>query len=213
MDESQILPLGWKGYFERFVGPILSRDRFFLGMVLSLLVAAAEAFALAALVPLHTVEPYVIQIDGKGRVNASGVVTVTVGRPTSAELTYWVGHWARSLFLVDPAYSREALRSAYLFTDGPAVGQMKSFLTGRSSPLVKLGADPALRTQVVVRTVRAIGPDEAYVVLQVKNLLTGSTAEQGVTLSYRLEPPKKVEAALVNPIGLHVTNFSLDGGT
>lgn len=213
MDESQILPLGWKGYFERYVGPILARDRFFIGMVLSLAVAAAEAFALAALVPLHSLEPYVVQVNTQGRVIASGVVAASNGQPTTAELTYWLGHWASGLFLVDPAYSRKNLRDAYLFTDGVAVGQMKAYLTSSDSPLARLAADPALRTQVAVRTVRAIGPHEAYVVVTVKNLLTDKSVEQGVTLSYRIEPPKTVAAALVNPIGLHITNFSLDGGT
>lgn len=212
MTSADITPLGWKGYFERFVTPILQRDRFFIAFVFAIVVAGIEGAALLTLIPLHTTVPYVIETDAQGRVVASGVVTHSVGEPTTASTTYWLGKWVSNLYLVDPAYTRANLQSDYFLTQGPAVGQFSRFIQGASSPVSLMQANPALRTSVVVKGVRSIGLHEAYVVVDVKNHLTGIVTEHGVTLTYQFAPPTNVQQALKNPLGLQITNFSMGGG-
>lgn len=211
MDKPQVTPLGWKGYFERYTAPILARDRFFLALLVSLALNGVMGFALASLVPLHSRVPYVVQIDSQGRVQASGLLARTIGKPTTAQLTYWLGRWVSYLYVVDPAYSQPNLSRAYAFTQGPAVGQMQRYITSDASPLSRLKANPALRTAVSVHSVHSIGPDEVYVVVLVKNLLTGKSQQHGVTLGYSLSPPSDVASAMNNPIGLVVNSFSMNG--
>lgn len=212
MDKRQISPLAWKGYFERFTVPILARDRFFIALVVALAVAGTEAAAITVLLPLRRREPYIVEVNSQGRVVSSGTLAHAVGQPTTAQLTYWLGRWVRDLYVVDPSYSQRNLREAYLLTHGPAVEQMGRYLQSKASPLARLNAHASLRVTVTIKTVRRIGPHEAYVVARLNNQLTDQRNEKGVTVSYRLQAPNTVKAALANPIGLQVTNFSTGGG-
>ena len=206
--KTELDPLGWKGFYERFAAPLLSRDRFFIGMMFALAVAAAEAVALAALVPLHREVPYVIGVNTKGQVRGLAPIASS-GTPTGAELVYWVSRWVSDLYKTDPAYSGMDLKEAFLFTQDAATAQMNQFLApGAKNPITLLAKNPSIRITVAIHDVRRIGAKELYVVADLTDTLTGASEEKDVTLNYQLTPPKTVKDAIRNPIGLHITNFT-----
>lgn len=198
-------PLGWKGYFERFALPLLQRDRWFIGMLLALGVAFAEAAALATLVPLHTVVPYVVETNALGEVINSGRVLPT-GDPSSAQITYWVGQFFKDLYTVSPVSNKKDVSQGFYMTEGPAVAQYSRFMK-KHNPITLISDNPSLRVTVHIDGVSTVNSDTVYVTGTKTNQLTGQTTQINATITYATSPPKTVKQALINPIGLKVTNF------
>ncbi|WP_198034210.1 type IV secretion system protein [Acidihalobacter ferrooxydans] len=188
----------------------MQRDRFFIAMMGALAVALVEAGALVALIPLHKVEPYVIKVNTNGAIVSSGVAQSSV-RPSTAQITYWVGQFAKNLYTIEPGQTRANVAQAYYLTQGAAVGQFSRFME-KHNPVRLLQANPALRVTVKIQGVSEIARNTVYVTGQVVNHLTGRRAALGMTVSYALAPPKTVSAAMNNPLGIHITNFVIQEG-
>lgn len=209
MAKTSIDPLAWKGYFERFALPLLQRDRFFIAMTLAILVAGLEGVALVSLIPLHTVKPYIIKLNQTGQVVSAGPVGQE-HKPSSAEVTYWLGQFVSYLYTVEPGVVKNNVINAYYMTRGAAVGQFTRFMK-QHNPVHRLSNNPSLRTTVKITGVSEIARDTAFVTANVTNHLTGVEKPIAFTVSYTIKLPKTVKQALRNPIGLHVTNFVVQG--
>lgn len=211
MAKETINPLAWKGYFERFALPLLQRDRFFIGMVLALIIVAIQSAALIMLLPLHRVEPYIVKINNSGQVVSSGEIA-SQGKPAKAEITYWLGQFVTDLYTVEPGAVKRNVSQAYYMTQGAAVQQFSRFMK-KHNPVHQLANNPSLRTTVKINGVSVIAKNTAYVTASITNQLTGNKRSIAITVSYVSKPPKKVAAALRNPIGMHITNFVAQGNS
>jgi hypothetical protein len=88
-------------WFERYGCAVVDRNRLFVGWVLTTLALLAACIALVVLLPLKTVEPYVVKVADNGLAIADRAAAQRY-RPGRAERTYFVSRWVQQLLTVDP---------------------------------------------------------------------------------------------------------------
>ena len=88
-------------WFERYGCAVVDRNRLFVGWVLTTVALLAACLALAVLMPLKTVEPYVVRVADNGLAIPDRAAAQTY-RPGRAERTYFVSRWVQQLLTVDP---------------------------------------------------------------------------------------------------------------
>ena len=206
----KIKPFALKGYFERYGRPVVERNRLW-GLVLLLSVGvAALAGAIGRMAPLKTVVPYVVQVNSKGVVQGIPV-KLRSPPPTHAQLRYWLALWVRQLLAIEPVLSRRGLSQDYQMTRGDASVEFLNFLK-RYRPVGRLTANPALRVVVGISSVNFLGGRNVYVKAVTRDEITGVQKDWALTLTYQLVPPRTVEEAYKNPLGLRMTNLSISEG-
>lgn len=195
-------------YFERFAAPVLARNRLYVLVILQSLALAALALALVSLLPLRRTVPYLVREHTSGRVTTLALA----GRaytPDRNTLRYFLGRWTVRLLTLNPSLTVSDLTDDYRMTRAAAVAQFADWVH-RTDPLQKLARG--------VRTVH----------LQSLSFLPGSVAlircrtsarsirggrlkrvEWLITLNYIIIRPRTPEAILHNPLGLFITDFTI----
>lgn len=197
-------------WFERWGAVAVERNRWFAAFLAALAAAAAMAVAIAAMMPLKTVVPYVVRVDDAGRASADPAGAQRYA-PGEREIKYFLAEWARKLYTLDRNLTERWLQEAYAFTAERAVSEFTGWVE-RERPIAALAENPRLTRTVMVNSVSLLPNGVALIRLTTET--RRSASEQPVrspvliTASYAVVEPKTEEQILRNPIGLYVTHFS-----
>ena len=199
-------------FYERYARPILDRNRLFVVAVLEGLAIVALAFALAGLAPLKTVVPYLVQVHNNGSVEVSDALKSGPWTPSKASLTYWIGLWSRELLTVDGPMTRPKLQKAYGIIRGNAVSQFIHYIK-TYQPIKQATENPNLSQTVKISNITFVPPNIALLHLRTitvdTNRLIHRSSSWLLTITYGIVPPQTRRALYLNPLGIYVTNFTL----
>ncbi len=198
-------------YFERFAAPVLARNRLFVLLILQTFALTALALAFLVLLPLQKTVPYLVRERPSGRITTLSLHGLPY-TPAHNTLRYFLGRWAIRLLTLNPSLTLANLTDDYRFTRGAAVAQFADWVR-TTAPLRRLAHHASQ-----IRTVR----------LESLSFLPGSvvlircrTTERSsrgarvhrvewlITLNYVIIRPRTPEAILRNPIGLFITDFTI----
>ncbi len=183
------------------------------------IVAALEAFALAALAPLKTVTPYTITVDRQtGYVQmASGLKLGTLTQDQAVTQSFLVQYViARETF--DATDLREAYRKVVLWSAGDARAQYERLMQ-RTTPDSPLALNsPTSLVSVTVKSVSLLSPTTALVRFDTTReeggQPTGAIQSFAAVLAFRYtNAPMSMGDRFLNPLGFQVTRYRRDSET
>ncbi len=185
----------------------------------AVIVAALEAFALAALAPLKTVVPYTITVDRQtGYVQmASGLKPGVLSQDQAVTQSFLVQYViARETF--DATDLRDAYRKVMLWSAGDARAQYERLMQ-RTTPDSPLNLySPTSLLSVTVKSVSLLSATTALVrfdtTRQEGGLPTGATQSWAAVLAFRYtNAPMTMGDRFLNPLGFQVTRYRRDSET
>ncbi|WP_082350212.1 virB8 family protein [Novosphingobium sp. AAP1] len=179
-------------------------------------VAIAEAFALVALAPLKTVEPYTLLVDRQtGYVEALKPLERQSIAPDAALtrsflVQYVIARESFDLGSIKVNYRKTALWSA---PEARAAYIVATQATNPTSPLASLPRTAQIEVQV--KSVSSLGPATSLVRFRTHraDLAASAAADQdwAAVISYRYSgDPMTVQDRLINPLGFQVTRYRRD---
>jgi type IV secretion system protein VirB8 len=179
-------------------------------------VAIAEAFALVALAPLKTVEPYTLLVDRQtGYVEALKPLERQAIAPDAALtrsflVQYVIARESFDLGSVKANYRKAALWSA---PEARATYIAATQATNPASPLASLPRTAEIEVQV--KSVSSLGPATSLVRFRTHraDLAASPATDQdwAAVISYRYSgDPMTVQDRLINPLGFQVTRYRRD---
>jgi type IV secretion system protein TrbF len=197
-------------WFERYGCAIVDRDRMFVGWVLTTLALLAACAALLVLMPLKTVEPFVVRVADNGSVVAERAAAQRY-QPGRAERTYFVSRWVQQVLTIDPFLTERQLAEAYRMTSGLATQQLLDWMKS-DRPIERLKKDAGLHRSVSIVTVAPLDDTvlQVRVRTETRSLVNAAlTRTYQITVHYAIVPPKTEAEIIQNPIGLYVTRFNI----
>ncbi len=199
-------------FYERYARPVLDRNRLFVVAVIEGFAIIALALALVGLTPLKTVVPYLVQVHNNGSVEVSDALKSGPWTPSKASLTYWIGKWSRELLTIDGPRTRPQLQEAYGIVRGNAISQFMTYLN-QHKPVSQAAEDPNLSQTVKINNLTFVSPDIALVHLETITVNTNKRINHNnfwlLTIIYGIVPPQTRSELYNNPLGIYVTNFTL----
>ncbi len=198
-----------QAWFEVQGAALVERNRWFLVSLILGLGVFLSGIALALLLPLKTVVPFVLDRSENGAVAVSNT-RVQVYHPAESEKRYFLAQWVRQLLTLDPHLTPTYLSEAYQLTRGKATVEFTDWVQ-RNQPMAELRKDPTLTRTVAVSSVSLI-EDEAALLRVVTERRNGGNPmarrEKFVlTLHFAVVAPEREEEVLKNPAGLFITHF------
>jgi len=200
------------GFAEIYGSSMVREQRWFIVTTLCVLLAISTVAAIALLLPLKQVRPYVVEVNpGTGMVNRP--VEVLNVDPSLAVIKSELARWTEAMYTLDPLRTREAQRWATERVADKAVGQAAEF-RARERVYERITREPDLVREAKVAAVDASQKGTAFVfVTTTERVGAGTpTGEQikryRLTINYKLLPPTDEAKLIANPLGLYVTFFS-----
>ncbi|PZP64982.1 MAG: hypothetical protein DI596_00600 [Azospira oryzae] len=197
-------------WFERWGSVEVERNRWFAAFIAATTACVALGVAIAAMMPLKTVVPYVIRVDDVGRVQAdpAGAQRYT---PGERELKYFLADWARKLYTLDRALTERWLREAYAFTAERASTQFAEWVE-REKPIAAVSGSGAKSRTVAVNSISFLPGNVALIRITTETFRSANERPERkpilITVNYVFVEPKTEEEILRNPLGLYITHFS-----
>ncbi|TXF11595.1 type IV secretion system protein [Pelomicrobium methylotrophicum] len=197
-------------WFERWGAVEVERNRWFAAFLAAMAGCVALGVAIAAMMPLKTVVPYVIRVDDVGRVQADPAGAQRYS-PGEREIKYFLAEWARKLYTLDRALTERWLREAYAFTADRATNQFAEWVE-REKPIAAVsGANPPTRT-VSIQSISLLPNKVALIRIVTETRRYAQAAPERkpvlITATYTFVDPKSEEDILRNPLGLYIIHFS-----
>ena len=198
-------------WFERYGSAVVEKNRYFVLLVLAIIMIAAMGFSIAALTPLKTIVPYYIKVSGDGSATVdSSSAGSTDYKPGESEKRYFLANWVTRLLTIDTYLTRKNIKENYIQTSGKATDELTNFIHD-AKPVELMVADPSLTQTVKINGINFLQDDAALVKVTTERRTKDTTETKSwlVTLHYVLVPPKDPDEILKNPIGLLVTHFDV----
>jgi type IV secretion system protein VirB8 len=185
-----------------------------IAAVASLLAGAAIA-AIAALVPLKTVEPFVVRVD-----RATGSVDVMSGLKGQADLTYeeavskyFLSVYVRARESWLPAAAQANFRQVSIMSTAEEQRRWAELFRPVNPVSPQLAYGPNGQAEVAIRAISFVTPSVANVRYQ-KIVRQGSQVTQSdwiSTIGFRYTAAPMLEAdRLLNPLGFQVSSYRAD---
>lgn len=198
-------------WYERYGSAVVEKNRYFVLLVVAVVMVIAMAFSIAAMAPLKTVVPYYIKVanDGSVSVDSSGIGSSSY-KPGEAEKKYFLAGWVTRLMTIDPYITKKNINDNYLQTSGKANDELTAYLRDQK-PIEAMTADPNLTQTVKINGINFLQDDAALVKLSTERRTKDNVETKSwlVTLHYVLIPPKDPDDILKNPLGLFITHFDV----
>lgn len=195
-------------WLERMGSPIVEKNRWALVAILLAFCLLAALIGYNQLLPLKTVEPYIIEVDkltGEARASTAKASSYA---PQEREIRFFIARWARQLIEINPG-TPDALKSAYLNVRGVAIDEFKEFLQ-KTNVFAEMRTDPALIRTAEISSINFIQDRVALIRLVTTTRSTRGISEQKrfiINMNFELSPPKEEAQLLENPLGFYVTHF------
>lgn len=198
-----------KGLFERFGGPIVDRNRWFIGFVIMSGVAIAELQVINNMLPLKTVVPYMVTVKDTGKVEGTPVETINFTPDENAK-RYFLKDWVTKVFTLDRFLTEKYLIDSYKLVRGQGSEEFRQFIE-TNKPLIALRSDPNLVQAVVIRSVSFIQDSAALVRIRIETRNSEGVrfADKLVTIHFSVVKPNTEQEIYENPIGLYITHFAV----
>lgn len=179
-------------------------------------IALLEAIALVFLMPLKTVEPYVVTVDKQtGYVEAPRAVQPGPMSQNEAVTQSFLANYVLSRETFDATDLREAYRRVQLWSGGNERSAYLRFMAADnpSSPVKLYPSTTIVKT--TIKSVSLLSPTTALVRFQTERLDAGAAV--GLVLAWNAAisfqysgSPLRMEDRLINPLGFQVTRYRRD---
>lgn len=195
-------------WLERMGSPIVEKNRWFIMAILLAVALVLGAFAYTKILPLKSVQPWIVEVDKlTGETKASSVQTTSYV-PQEREIRYFLARWVRQLTEIGPSTPRD-LQEAYKFVRATAVDSFKEYLQ-TSHVFAELKRDPTLRRSIEISSITFIQDGVAMIRVVSTTRTTLSMPVQKrfiIKADFILDPPKSEMEIQENPIGFFITHF------
>lgn len=198
-----------KGLFERFGGPIVDRNRWFLGFAFMCVICLVQTYAITVMLPLKTVVPWMVTVKDTGKIEGTPVASINFV-PDENSKRYFLKDWVTKVFTLDRFLTEKYLIDSYKLVRGQGSEEFRQFIE-TNKPLIALRSDPNLVQAVVIRSVSFIQDSAALVRIRVETRNSEGVrfADKLVTVHFSVVPPKTEQEIYANPIGLYITHFAV----
>jgi len=197
-------------YFERGVAASIQRNHAYLLSLILAIGLAGVPWAAGYLLPLKSVETFVITKTDGGRLVADGE---PVGKwsPDSDSIAYFIGYWARNVFDINRSTVESTIAEASSMVVGNAIEQLRD-LRKRDNPLALLRDAPNLSRTYEYKTINFIRDDVALLRFKTITRIPGTQPKEqsyAMTVTFVRVKPTSREQVMRNPAGLFISNFNL----
>lgn len=197
-------------WFEAYGSSIVEKSRWFTIAVAEMVCIVALVIAIATMMPLKTVVPYVIKVSSEGNVTATAA-GVQAYKPEEREIRYFLSQWVTKLYTLDHSLTEQHyLPEAYALTRDKAIDEFTSWID-QNKPLVVLQSNPTLTQSVIVKSISFVQEGVALVRFRFESRTTEKViiTDRLLTIHYAVIPPKTEKEIYENPIGLFITHFAV----
>ena len=198
-------------WFERMGEPVVEKNRWFIVALVIGLALVASMTMNSMMLPLKTVEPYVINVNKEsGAVTASSVRAQDY-KPAEPEKKYFLARWIEQLITLDPGVSEYNLRQAFAFTRGKAIQEYTDYMN-QTQPLRRLRDEKTLTRQVRIVSVGFVQDNVANIRFVAEERQIGSQPvikRYTAILHFEVVPPITEKDIIFNPVGLFITHFAI----
>lgn len=199
-------------WFELYGKPIVERNKL-VSAVLSLsFVIGLMAIAIASMMPLKEVKPYVIESDATGAVTPKPAAAQDF-TPSTNQVRKSLYDWTILAFSVEPDRVAANLTQAYDFLRGSAIERFTTEIINDRKPIERSKKDLTYRVNVSVISTNVLADGRALVRFKTKetarNLDKPIEATWALNIQTSFDPPKTEEEIFKNPIGIYIIDFSL----
>lgn len=199
-------------WFERYGSSVMGSNRLFILAVILAVATIAQSLAIFVMMPLKTVQPYVVKVSDDGQATATSVGTVAY-QPGDAEKRYFLADWVTKLLTLDKYMTENNLVAAFYRTRNKGSSEFSDWVD-QNKPAEALNLDPSLTRAVAIRSISFIGDGAALVRASLETRTSAQSAQMKknviVTIHYALIPPTTEKEILENPIGLYITHFAIN---
>lgn len=189
----------------------VGNHRMFLIALVAMLLAGAEGVALLMQSGTNVAVPWVVEVNGERGLMAKPVRVESI-RPSEAVIKAELAKWTQKVFTIDSALTPQLFREANVMTKGLGTSQFTEFRV-QQNVIERMTKDASLQRKAEIRSVDASQPGVAFVFVTTQEA-QGTTSNAGtasyrVTLRYELDPPRKEQDILSNPLGLFITSMNV----
>lgn len=198
-----------KGLFERWGGPVVESNRWFIGFVFMCFVCGGQTYAISTMLPLKTVAPWMVTVKDTGKVEGTPIEAIKFAPDENAK-RYFLKEWVTKVFTLDRYLTEKYLIDSYNTVRGQGAEEFKQFID-TNKPLVALRSDPNLVQNITIRSVSFIQDSGALIRirLETRNGEGLKFTDKLITVHFSVIPPKTEEEIYANPIGLYITHFAV----
>jgi type IV secretion system protein VirB8 len=202
-------------YADRYESIYVSRNRWLVTALTSLILAALQAGALLCLVPLKTSVPFLVKEE------ASGAITTVTRLAGNGSITYdeavrkfFLGRYLSQRETYDPVDLADNYRAVDLMSDQAESRAFKEAISSsnRSSPVIVYGNQA--RRLIRMKSIVFLNDHTAQIRFTATVQRSASLPQPSdwiATVAFRFGPPPSLEAdRLVNPLGFAVTHYRID---
>ena len=198
-------------WFERMGEPVVEKNRWFVVALVIGLGLVASMTMNSMMLPLKTVEPYVINVNkDTGEVSASSVRAQQY-KPAEPEKKYFLAKWIEQLITIDPGITEYNLRQAFALTRGKAIQEYTDFMN-QTQPLRRLREEKTLTRQVRILSVAFVKDNIANVRFVAEERQAATTPvikRYAAIIHFEVVPPVTEKDIIFNPVGLFITHFAI----
>lgn len=212
MENTPINPKAQGAAIDRSVAPIMRGNKLMILMALQTIAIAVLGGAIYQMIPLKTVEPYIMRVDATGRTESAND-SLEQFNVNDAQKAYFLSRWIESFMSLKKDRVEEGLKNATRFTRGVASKKLADWIKD-NNPLAASIANPNLDIHTQIIAVNAIGDDQALIRFQTvtrgePNASAPTKSHWSLTAKFILVKPATAEEADFNPVGLYVVDYSL----
>ncbi|MFO0433145.1 MAG: type IV secretion system protein [bacterium] len=204
-------------YFDSVGAPVVQAQRLFLLTVLMGGITLASLVALIGLLPLKSVEPWLVSVRTDGTVSTGDSVAVPLRNwtPDQAVLNRELFTYVSALLTLNaefPKLIEDDLRKVFNRSRRNASQQFADHIK-RTDPFGRMRADRSLVRTVARNTITF--REAGYALVRVTTTERSTTLQQPVvkrylvTVTYELTPSIRPAELNENPLGLHITSFEI----
>jgi type IV secretory pathway TrbF-like protein len=204
--------------YEGRMGTAVVLRRFMtLWAVCATLVSVALAASIWVMMPLKTIQPYVVEVNkmtGEARAASAGISAKNF-QPGEAERTRVLAQFVDNVLGIDPRkdITSDRIERASEVARGKASEQLASHLR-KTTPIKVILEDPNFSRRVTVRAVNFIrDASTASIQVRIEDQTVGRPATQKnyiVKADYAFDPPKNLDEITRNPLGMYVIDFAIN---
>lgn len=212
MENTPINPRAQAAAIDRSVAPIMRSNKLMILMALQTIAIVVLGLAFYQMLPLKTVEPYLMRVSETGRTEAANELLEKYN-VNDAQKAYFLSRWVESFMNVKKDRVEEGLKSAARFTRGAASKKLAEWVK-ENNPLAVSINNPNLETHTQIVAVNALGDDQVLirfftVTRGEPNTTTPVRNNWSITAQYIQVKPTTAEEADFNPVGMYVVDYSL----
>ncbi len=212
MENTPINPIAQGAAIDRTVSPVMRGNKLMIVVALQTVAILGLSVAFYQMLPLKTVEPYILRVTETGRTEAANEF-LEAYNVNDAQKAYFLSRWVESFMNIKKDRVEEGLKNAARFTRGDASKKLAEWVQAEN-PLAKSIENPKLEVHTQIVAVNAIAADQAlirfFTVTRGNPNSTVPVKENwSITAKYIQVKPSTAEEADFNPVGMYVVDYSL----